>query len=132
MCNGERSFGSGGPYALSGKGRVHQEPVLLDDGREVLRYGISSDGLLAAFIIAPLPDSDEEDLEGSNGTWAPRQICFEVVLLTEVLPASPGSGSVSLGGRNMRLKFPRLCNAEITEESISGRLWQIVQARSCG
>ena len=132
MCNGERSFAAWGPYALPGKGRVHQEPILLDDGREVLRYGISSDGLLAAFIVVPLPDLDEEDLEGSNGAWAPRQICCKVMLFTEVLPASPGGGSVSLGGCNMRLKFPRLCNAEITEESISGRLWQSVQALSCG
>jgi len=120
------------PQVHGSLGRVHQCGVFLDDGREVFRNGISSDGCLAPFVISSLAESDDVDLEDLDGVRVPDKVGRDTDFLAEVCPTAPCRANVPLGGRNIRLKFPRLCNAEVTEVIISGRLWQRVQGVSWG
>jgi len=120
------------PHGHPGTVRVHHEGVLLDDGREVFRNGISLDGCLAPFVISSLAESDNVDLEDLDGVRVPDKVGRDTDFTAEVCPTAPCRASVSLGGCNICLKFPRLCNAEVTEVIISGRLWQRVQGVSWG
>jgi len=88
----------------------------------VFRNGISSDGCLAPLVVSSLVESDDVDLDDLNGVRVPCKVGPDVDLRAEVLPTAPCRASVFLGGCNIRLKFPRLCNAEVIEVIILGRL----------
>jgi len=62
----------------------------------------------------------------------PCKVGPDLDFLAAAHPTAPCRVSVLLGGSNIRLKFPRLCNAEVMELIISGRLWQSAQGVSCG
>jgi len=98
----------------------------------VFRNGISSDGSLAPLVVSSLAESDDVDLDDLDGVRVPCKVGPDLDLRAEVLPMAPYRASVLLGGRNIRLKFPRLCNEEVTEVIISGPLWQSVQGVSWG
>jgi len=61
----------------------------------------------------------------------PCKVCSDLDFLAVALPTAPCRASVLLGGSNIRLKFPHLCNVEVIEVIISGQLWQSVQGVSC-
>jgi len=86
----------------------------------VFRNGISLDGSLAPLVVLSLAELEDVDLDDLNGIWVPCKVGPDLDLSAEVLPMAPCRASVFLGGRNMRLKFPRLCNEEVTEVIISG------------
>jgi len=132
VSNGLGSLLSWPPNCHGGLGRVHQCGIFLDDGRELFRNGISLDGCLAPFVVSSLAESDDVDLEDLDGVRVPAKVCRETEFIAEMCPATPCRANVPLGGRNIRLKFPRLCNAEVTEVIILGRLWQRVQGVSWG
>jgi len=72
----------------------------------VFRNGISSDGSWAPSVVLSLAESDDVGLDMDFAAVVP--------------PTAPCRASMLLGGRNIRLNFPRLCNAEVTEVIISG------------
>jgi len=96
----------------------------------VFRNGISSDGSFARLVISSLAESDDVDLEDLNGIGVPCKVGRDMDFVAEECPTAPCRGNVRLGGGNIRLKFPHLCNAEITEVIILGRLWQRLQGIS--
>jgi len=98
----------------------------------VFRNGISSDGSLAPLVVLSLAESDDVDLDDLNGIWVPCKVGPDLGLSAEVLPLAPCRASMLLGGCNIRLKFPRLCNEEVIEVIISGQLWQSIQGVSWG
>jgi len=98
----------------------------------VFRNGISSDGCLAPLVISSLAESDDVDLDDLNGVRVPCKVGPDLDFIAVVHPTAPCRASVLLGGCNIRLKFPRLCNAEAIEVIISGRLWQSIQGISWG
>jgi len=67
-------------------------------------------------------ESDDVDLDDLNGVRVPCKVGPGLDLRAEVLPTAPCRASVLLGGCNIGLKFPRLCNAEVIEAIILGRL----------
>jgi len=81
----------------------------------VFRNGISSDGCLAPVVVLSLAESDDVDLDDLNGVRVPCKVGPNLDLSAKVLLTAPCRASVLLGGCNIRLKFPRLCNAEVTE-----------------
>ena len=98
----------------------------------MFRNGISSDGCLAPLVVSSGSEADDVDLDDLDGVRVPCKVGPDLDLRAEILPTAPCRASVLLGGCNIRLKFPRLCNAEVTEVIISGRLWQSVQGVSWG
>jgi len=89
----------------------------------VFRNGISSDGSWAPSVVLSLAESDDVDLDDLNGVRVPSLPCkvgLDMDFAAVVPPTAPCRASMLLGGRNIRLNFPRLCNAEVTEVIISG------------
>jgi len=87
---------------------------------------------LAPLVISSLAESDDVDLDDLNGVRVPCKVGPDLDLSAEALPTVPCRASMLLGGCNICLKFPRLCNAEVTEVIISDLLWQSVQGVSWG
>ena len=81
----------------------------------MFRNGISSDGSLAPLVTSSLAELDDVDLDDLNGVRVPCKVSPDLDLSAEVLPTVPCRASVLLGGCKIRLKFPRLCNVEVTE-----------------
>ena len=98
----------------------------------MFRNGISSDESRAPLVISPLAELDNVDWDDLNGVRVPCKVSRDLDLRAEVLITAPCRASVLLGGRNIRLKFPCLCNAEVIEVIILGQLWQRVQGVSWG
>ena len=85
----------------------------------MFRNGISSDGSRAPLVVLSLAESDDVDLDDLNGVWVPCKVGQDTDFLTAVSPTAPCRASVLLGGRNICLKFPRLCNVEVTDVILS-------------
>jgi len=120
VTDGDVSLLSRPPHGHPGIVRVHHEGVLLDDGREVFRNGIISDGCLAPFVISSLAESDNVDLEDLDGVLVPCKVGWDTDFIAVVCPTAPCRASMFLGGCNIRLKFPCLCNVEVTDVIIPG------------
>jgi len=86
----------------------------------VFRNGVSSDGSRAPLVISSLVESNNVDLEDLNGIGVTCKVGRDMDFNVEEPPTAPCRANVLLGGHNICLQFPRLCNVEAMEVIILG------------